>query len=116
MPVKNWPFITLEHVKKGGHYVYFKSDFDTSSFLTTQKFNTQFGREIVYNIELSSNNIFKNKVKKINNKNTNLNLWQWQHYTFEKDILHSMKISKKGLIKFKKQYQNEFDEFDLKII
>ena len=27
-------------------------------------------------------------------KNNNLNVWRWQHYTFEKEILSSMKIAK----------------------
>ena len=116
LSINEWPLVTLNHIKKGGHYIYFKSDYDASSFLTTNNFNTQFGREIVYNIELISNDIFKKKVKKLNKKNKDLNLWQWQHYTFEKDILYSMKIAKAGLIKLKKKYQNKFDEFDLKII
>ena len=116
LDIKKWPLITTEHIKKGGHYVYFKSDFDTSSFLTTKNFNTQFGREVVYNIELILNNNFKKKVKQLNDKNKNLNLWQWQHYTFEKDILNSMQIAKIGLIKLENKYQNEFDEFFLKII
>ena len=116
LSIKKWPLITSEHVKKKGHYVYFKSDFDTSSFLTTRNFNTQFGREVVYNIELILNNIFQKKVKELNNKNINLNIWQWQHYAFEKNILNSMKVAKTGLIKLKNKYQNEFDQFDLKII
>ena len=116
LDIKKWPLITTKHIKKGGHYVYFKSDFDASSFLTTKNFNTQFGREVVYNIELILNNNFKKKVKQLNDKNKNLNLWQWQHYTFEKDILNSMQIAKIGLIKLENKYQNEFDEFFLKII
>ena len=116
LSIKKWPLLVSEHVKRGRHYVYFKSEFDTASFLTTYNFNTQFGREVVYNIELILNNIFKKKVKELNNKNINLNIWQWQHYTFEKNILNSMKVAKTGLIKLKKKYQNEFDLFDLKII
>ena len=48
LPVQKWPSITSNHIKKGGHYVYFKSDFEISSFLTTNNFETQFGREVVY--------------------------------------------------------------------
>jgi diadenosine tetraphosphate (Ap4A) HIT family hydrolase len=116
LAVKKWPLITSNHIKRGGHYVYFKSDFDTSSFLTTRNFNTQFGREVVYNIELILNKVFKKKVKKLNNKKINLNIWQWQHYILEKDILQSMKIAKTGLIKLKNKYQKEFKKFYLKII
>ena len=116
LSVKMWPTITLNHIKKGGHYVYFKSDFNMSSFLTTNNFETQFGREVVYQNELTLNNVFKKKVKKLENKNQNLNIWRWQHYTFENDILNSMKIAKAGLIKLKNKYQENYNEFELKII
>ena len=116
LKVNNWPFITQEHIKKGGHYVYFKSDFDESSFLTTKNFETQFGRETVYQNELIVNNQFKNKVKRLMNKSPNLNVWQWQHYTFEKEVLDSMKMAKTGIIKLKKKYTNEFNEFNLRVI
>ena len=116
LKVNNWPTITLNHIKKGGHYVYFKSDFDASSFLTTNNFETQFGREVVYQNELILNNEFKKKITEFKKNNQNLNVWQWQHYTFEKDILDSMKIAKAGLFKIKKKYLNEFNEFELNII
>ena len=58
----------------------------------------------------------KKKVKKLENKNQNLNIWRWQHYTFENDILNSMKIAKAGLIKLKNKYQENYNEFELKII
>ena len=116
LTVKNWPSITLNHIKKGGHYVYFKCDFDESSFLTTNNFETQFGREVVFQNELSLNNQFKKKVEELEKKNQHLNVWRWQHFTFEKDILHSMKIAKTGLEKLKEKYKKDYSEFELKII
>ena len=116
LAVNNWPSITQEHIKKGGHYVYFKSDFDASSFLTTKNFETQFGRETVYQNELIVNNQFKDKVKRLMNKSPNLNIWQWQHHTFEKEILDSMKMAKIGIIKLEKKYTDEFNEFELRVI
>ncbi len=116
LKVNQWPLITLNHIQKGGHYVYFKSDFIESSFLTTNNFQTQFGREVVYHNELSLNEKFKLKIQDLNNKNKNLNVWQWQHYTFESNILDSMKLAKTGLTGLKDQYQNEFNQFGLKII
>ena len=113
---KKWPSITLNHIKKGGHYVYFKSDFDVTSFLTSSNFETQFGREVVYQNELILNNEFKKKVEKLSSKNKSLNVWQWQHYTFEKDVLNSMKIAKTGMTKLEDKYSNEYNEFELKII
>ena len=116
LSLQKWPFVTLDHIKKGGHYVYFKSDFENSSFLTTNNFETQFGREVVFQNELILNNQFKRQVEELKNKNQNLNVWQWQHYTFEKDILYSMKIAKTGLDKLKEKYKKDYSEFNLEII
>ena len=116
LSVKNWPTITIDHINKGGHYVYFKSDFETSSFLTTNNFQTQFGREVVYQNELILNNQFKIEVDKLINKNQNLNVWQWQNYTFEQNILHAMKIAKNGIRDLKVKYKSDYSEFKLEII
>ena len=116
LSVKNWPTITIDHINKGGHYVYFKSDFETSSFLTTNNFQTQFGREVVYQNELMLNNQFKIEVDKLINKNQNLNVWQWQNYTFEQNILHAMKIAKNGIRDLKEKYKSDYSEFKLEII
>tara|TARA_B110000003_G_scaffold276186_1_gene321383 strand:+ start:14814 stop:15728 length:915 start_codon:yes stop_codon:yes gene_type:complete len=116
LKVKNWPHVTLNHIKKGGHYVYFNSDSDESSFLTTNNFQTQFGREVVYQNELVLNDEFQKKVQELKSKNQNLNIWQWQHYTFENNILNSMRIAKTGLTKLEDKYLNEYSEFELKII
>ncbi len=116
LSVQKWPTITLDHIKKGGHYVYFKSDFEKSSFLTTKNFETQFGREVVYQNELILNSEFKSKVEKLENENKNLNVWRWQHHFFEEDILNSMKTSKIGLTKLEEKYQKDYKEFELKII
>ena len=114
--MNEWPLITLDHIKKGKHYVYFKSDYAESSFLTTNNFQTQFGREVVYNNELILNNNFKDKVEQLKNKNQNLNVWQWQHYTFEEEILRSMKIVKSGLTNLQSKYYKDYSKFEFKII
>ena len=116
LQVDKWPLVTLKHIKKGGHYVYFKSDFDNSSFLTTNNFETQFGREVVYQNELILNKEFKTETKEMESKNQNLNIWRWQHFTFEKNILYSMKIAKKALYKLENEYHDQFKDFELKII
>ncbi len=116
LPTESWPTVTLNHINKGGHYVYFKSDFENASFLTTNNFETQFGREVVYHNELILNKDFKNKVEKLQSANKNLNIWRWQHYTFEEDILHSMKIGKKGLDKLREKYQIDYKNFELQVI
>ena len=116
LSVQNWPSITLNHIKKGGHYVYFKSEYEMSSFLTTNNFETQFGREVVYQNELILNNKFKREVEELGSKNENLNIWQWQHYTFEKNILQSMEIAKTGLENLTEKYLKDYSEYELKII
>ena len=83
------------------------SDFYNSSFLTTNNFQTQFGREVVFENELILNSKFKDKVKNLI-KDKNLNIWRWQHYSFDKNILHSMKIAKKGLINLIKYIKTNF--------
>jgi len=116
LPTKSWPTVTLNHINKGGHYVYFKSDFENASFLTTNNFETQFGREVVYHNELILNNEFKKEVEKLQSENKNLNIWRWQHYTFEKEILHSMKIAKEGLDKLGEKYLVDYKNFELKVV
>ena len=116
LSVNNWPLITFDHINKGGHYVYFKSDFDESSFLTTNNFETQFGREVVFQNELILNNDFKKIVKNLEENNKNLNVWRWQHHVFESEILKSMKIAKVGLNKLKNANLKEFKEYCLEII
>ena len=116
LQVNEWPLVTLDHIKKGKHYVYFKSDYAESSFLTTHNFQTQFGREVVYNNELTLNSNFKDKAEQLKNKNQSLNVWQWQHYTFEEEILRSMKIVKSGLTNLQSKYYKDYSKFEFKII
>ncbi len=113
---EQWPHITLDHINNGGHYVYFKSDYNNASFLTTNNFETQFGREVVFENELISNSRFKKNISKLRNKNKNLQIWRWQHFTFEKEILDSMKIAKKGLKKINKKYEEDFNKFEVRIV
>ncbi len=113
---EKWPLVTLDHINSGGHYVYFKSDYNNSSFLTTNNFETQFGREVVFENELILDKKFKREILKLQNKNKNLQIWRWQHYTFEKEILKTMKTAKKGFKKLNSKYKQDFDKFDIKIV
>ena len=116
LQVEKWPLITLDHIKKGGHYVYFKSDFNNSSFLTTHNFETQFGREVVFQNELILNEKFKNETTKLEKGKKDLSVWRWQHYKFEENILNSMKIAKKSLNKLENEHKEQYKNFELKII
>jgi len=87
---QNWPLSALDHVKKGGHYIYFKSSSKNSSFLTTENFQTQFGREVVYEILRETNIDFKKKTDQILRKNAYANVWQWQEYAYKENIYQTM--------------------------
>ena len=103
LEVTDWPFSTRKQVLKGGHYVFFKTHSPSSSFLTDKNFQTQLGREIVFEIEKVSNPIITELNKKILEKNTYANIWKWQEVSFKENILQTMhdlilpleKISKK---------------------
>ncbi|MDA9150899.1 hypothetical protein N9N75_04390 [Candidatus Pelagibacter sp.] len=112
---KNWPKITFNHISKGGHYVYFESDFENASFLTTYNFKTQLGREIVYNNENLVDDRFKNLMKNIN-KNDFVNTWQWQNYMFEENIVETLNDAKEYFRSFIKNDYNKSDNFELEVI
>tara|TARA_Y100000590_G_scaffold462180_3_gene625635 strand:- start:968 stop:1876 length:909 start_codon:yes stop_codon:yes gene_type:complete len=112
----NWPFNTLEHIKKGGHYVYFKSQYNSSSFLTTHNFQTQFGREVVYLNELKHNRKLEKQMSKIVRKNPYSEPWKWQNCMFEKNIIRTIKFSRKYLNKLYKNESEKFKKFDIEII
>ena len=87
---QNWPFSALDHVKRGGHYIYFDSSSKLSSFLTKENFQTQFGREVVYEILMKKNLDFKKKAEKILKENEYINVWQWQAKFFKENIYKTM--------------------------
>ena len=90
LSVDEWPLSALGHVQKGGHYIFFKSGSNNSSFLTTQNFQTQFGREVVYEIIKYKNNEFSKKTEQILKKNAYSNVWRWQEFSFKENIYKTM--------------------------
>ena len=67
---QKWPKNTLPHVNTGGHYVFFRSDYFNSSFLTIHNFQTQFGRQVVFENERKLDSSFFEMIdsrKKITN-------------------------------------------------
>ena len=106
-----WPLVTLNHIQKGGHYVYFKSDYLNSSFLTTNNFQTQFGRHVVYFNEKITDKEFKLRT---NEENVD-EVWRWQNSMFEENILETMRVSKFGFEKLKKKFIEQYNEFEIKI-
>ncbi len=113
---KQWPKITLDHIQKGGHYVFFKSDYDSSSFLTTNNFQTQFGRQVVYENEIKLDQLFNDKIKKIKSKNEFLQIWRWQNCMFETEIIQTVNTSKSAYKELQKSYKDEYEKFDFKVL
>lgn len=111
-----WPHVTLNHINKGGHYVYFRSDINNASFLTTQNFQTQFGREVVFENELVLCEKFKNEIKYLKEKNPLLELWKWQNWMFENKIIETVNNSRQHLNDYKSLFSSEYKQYHLKII
>ena len=94
---ENWPISTREHVKRGGHYVYFNSAFKGTSFLTNKNFNTQFGREVVFDLEVKKNLQLKKFNSEQLEKNPYANVWKWQEFSFNENILETISNLKNPL-------------------
>ena len=88
--IDKWPFSTRQHTLSNGQYVYFKTKSSDTSFLTNKNFQTQLGRQIVFEIEKETNNDMKNIVVEILQKNNYSNIWKWQEFPFNKNILKTM--------------------------
>ena len=116
LPSEEWPKVTLPHINKGGHYVYFKSEFDDSSFLTTHNFQTQFGRQVVFENEKILDKSFKKKIEYINKNNQFLEIWRWQNCMFEENIIKTINSSKRTLKKLENKYQKEYKNFKIEVI
>ena len=111
-----WPIITLNHIKKGGHYVYFKSDYSKCSFLTTLNFQTQFGREVVYENEIALSEKFKSQIDKISNENPLLEVWKWQNVMFEDNIIQTVNTARYNLKKYVSKFLSEYKEFNIRVL
>ena len=88
--INNWPIVTRNYVENKGCYVYFKTKSPTTSFLTNNNFQTQLGRQIVFEIEKETSSKLRNKKEKILKKNKFANVWKWQEFAFEENMFKTM--------------------------
>ena len=116
LPAKEWPLITLNHITKGGHYVFFDSGDKDSSFLTTHNFQTQFGREVVYEIEKELTNKFNSEMYKLEKSNPHTDIWRWQNFMFEKQIISTLKDASVYFKKIEKNFLEDFKKYNLQIL
>ena len=115
---KKWPKSVLEHVNKGGHYVYFNNHLQSSSFLTDKNFNTQLGREILFEVEIDSNNKLKKFYDNIIKQNPYANVWKWQEFPFNENISKTMLDIAPSLLNIKNLPDaklHEFETFSVKL-
>ena len=116
LDVDEWPLVTLKHINKGGHYVYFRSEFSKSSFLTTKNFQTQFGRQVVYENEKDLSKDFSEKINKLKINNPILEPWKWQSCIFEENIIETVNDTRKTLKEFSSNFESEYKEYEFKIL
>ncbi len=90
LSVENWPFSAQKLVLKGGHYVFFKISSSNVSFLTDQNFQTQLGRQIVFEIEKKTSPEMQKLYEKIKKKNFYANIWRWQEFSFNENIFSTI--------------------------
>ena len=112
----NWPKETTDHINKGGHYVFFRSEFDEASFLTTHNFQTQFGRQVVFENELNLSNSFDEKIDVIKKNNQFLEVWKWQNCMFEANIIKTVNLGRLYLKDLHIKYEKEIEKFKIKTI
>tara|TARA_Y100000590_G_scaffold322405_1_gene365091 strand:+ start:4644 stop:5567 length:924 start_codon:yes stop_codon:yes gene_type:complete len=113
LDVNNWPASARPHVRKGGHYVYFKTNNKTSSFFTDKNFQTQLGRQIVYELEKKTNPTFKNMSDEILKKNNYANIWKWQEFSFKENMLNTMHDLIPALLEVKKDSKSNKFNFQI---
>ena len=106
LDIKNWPVSARDHVSKGGHYVYFQTNSISSSFLTNKNFQTQLGRQIVFETEIEANNTIKEMSDKILKKNNYASIWKWQEFSFKENMLKTMEDLIPVLLKIEKDNKN----------
>ena len=111
-----WPHVTLNHINKGGHYVYFRSDSNNASFLTNQDFKTQFGREVIFENELVLCKKFQNEIKYLKEKYPLLEFWKWQNWMFENKVIETVNGSRQYLNDYKSVFSSEYEQYHLEII
>ena len=106
LDIKNWPVSARDHVSKGGHYVYFQTNSISSSFLTNKNFQTQLGRQIVFETEIEANNTIKEMSDKILKKNNYASIWKWQEFSFKENMLKTMEGLIPALLKIERDNKN----------
>ena len=70
--------------------MFFKISSSNVSFLTDQNFQTQLGRQIVFEIEKKTSPEMQKLYEKIKKKNFYANIWRWQEFSFNENIFSTI--------------------------
>ena len=103
---------TIKHeIIKKEQYIYF--NFNNNQIFTTNHYlGTQFGRELMYEIYLNKYEEKKKYFSSLTRSNLNKFIWRWQDYSFEDNILSTIKEMSDYL---KDNINPEEDNFDFKL-
>jgi len=110
--ITDYPLNLIELIKKNNPYIYFESNISKYSFITLEHIDTQFGREVSFNVEYHNEGLIKDFMK---NNGIKINedfkfFWRWQDFYFEKNILETInKIALHLNSNYLDHYSNEHD-------
>ncbi len=115
--IEDYPLNLNALIKTENPYIFFETKIRECSFITLEHIDTQFGREVSFNVEYNDNKKIKNFIKQnnIEFKNDHKFFWRWQDFYFEKNILETIKKLAFHINKYyKKEYLNlyNFISFD----
>tara|TARA_B100000989_G_scaffold298782_1_gene289798 strand:- start:701 stop:1615 length:915 start_codon:yes stop_codon:yes gene_type:complete len=109
---EEYPLNLKPLIKTGNPYIFFESKINEYSFITLEHIDTQFGREVSFNVQYYDNEQIKIFMKENNielNKDYKF-FWRWQDFYFEKNILETIKKLAIHINKnYKKDYFNEYN-------
>lgn len=94
LKLDKWPLDINNKVDPSRTYIYFNAG-KNKSFLTLKNIETQLGREIAFEIELIHNIKLKRLLDKNLSENSFKQIWRWQDFRFDKDILKTLLQTKK---------------------
>ncbi len=108
--IYDYPLINNKKIKNSKPYIYFNSGYVESSFITFNDISTQFGREIIFNIDYFDQTKIKALLKKNKlNFSKNKLYWRWQDELFRKNIILTIHKLSKRFNSFTKKYEKYYN-------
>lgn len=92
LKINFWPLKINKKNSFPRSYIYFNAG-KNKNFLTLENIETQLGREIIFEIELVDNKKLKKKYEENKLKFPEMEMWRWQHFRFDQNILNTINKS-----------------------